>query len=76
MKRSHWHPTRCYDCGVTVEQVGRISAKGRCYDCGQARLNANNDQLIEHAGPWFEHWRQRTLAAFGVFVVDSEDEAA
>ena len=27
----------------------------------------NNRELREHNGPWFEHWRRRSLAALGVF---------
>lgn len=28
----------------------------------------NAHQLREHRGPYFDHWRRRTLAAFGIGV--------
>lgn len=34
----------------------------------------NAIELQEHRGPFFDHWRRRTLAAFGVFPVDGGDE--
>jgi hypothetical protein len=29
-------------------------------------MERNAEQLEAHAGPYFEHWRQRCRAAFGV----------
>jgi len=31
--------------------------------------------MLAHRGPFFEHWRARTLAAFGV-TLDSDRESA
>jgi len=48
-----------------------LSARGRCEGCGRARNNENHEQLLAHSGPFFDHWRKRTLAAFGVFEADA-----
>ena len=77
---ARWHPSRCRICGITAEEAGlfaevwdvpyeqaaRISAQGYCYGHGRLRLLENNDQLIAARGPWFDHWRKRCRAAFGV----------
>lgn len=31
----------------------------------------NHRELVAHSGPWFDYWRVRTLAAFGVVALDS-----
>lgn len=31
------------------------------------RQIANSRDLHEHRGPYFDHWRQRSLAALGIF---------
>lgn len=62
----HYHRKTCKDCGTRDEGGGGISAKGYCLEHAEARRIANNQQLIEHRGPYFDHWRARTLAAFGV----------
>jgi len=33
----------------------------------------NHDQLLAHSGPFFHHWRKRTLAAFGVLDAASDE---
>lgn len=33
----------------------------------------NAHQLREHRGPFFDHWRRRTLAAFGVQLVGLDE---
>lgn len=38
---------------------------GYCLFCAEERRIANNQQLIEHRGPYFDHWRRQCLAAFG-----------
>jgi len=77
---ARWHPGRCRVCGITAKQAGefaeawdvpyeqaaRISAQGYCYAHGRLRLLDNNDQLIASNGPFYEHWRARCRAAFGV----------
>lgn len=77
---ARYHPPRCRICGITPKQAGefaevwgvpyahaaRISARGLCYGHGRLRLLDNNDQLIAAKGPYFEHWRERCRAAFGV----------
>lgn len=32
---------------------------------------ANRRELVAHTGPAFDHWRRRTLAAFGITGLDS-----
>ena len=61
----------CRVCGASWPYVS-ISARGLCPDHTRMRMTENNRQLREGAGPWFDHWRQRTLAAFGVGIFDGE----
>lgn len=56
MARRHWHPSRCYVCGVTVDEVGRISQSGKCAPCGKAALNEAHEQLRNKVGPIFDAW--------------------
>jgi len=37
---------------------------------------ANAADLRAHSGPYFDHWRRRSLAALGVIVVDIDEDAA
>ena len=60
------HPKRCKVCHGTEAEVGRISARGYCITHGRTREWENIEQLEAHAGPWFDHWRKRCLASFGV----------
>jgi hypothetical protein len=59
-------------CDGHVDEVGKLSARGKCATCGDRRLQENHRDLVEHRGPWFGHWRRRTLAAFGVVEVDGD----
>lgn len=61
---------RCKQCKRPREIVGTISARGLCDECGVGNKVMNDLQLHEHRGPYFEHWRRRCLAAFGVALVD------
>lgn len=68
--------TGCVICERPPAEVGPLSSRGKCQGCGVARLIDNHVQLIEHRGPFFDHWRARTLAAFGVTSLDAgRDEA-
>lgn len=67
-------PLHCRVCGEHERDVGYISWRGKCAGCGNRRVLENFDQLRNHDGPWFDHWRRRTLAAFGVTGVDAPDE--
>jgi hypothetical protein len=52
-----------------------LSARGACLDCGE-RLRTENFMAMKlHTGPAFDHWRARTLAAFGITLVDDTDHA-
>lgn len=67
----------CKVCQQHTSVVGHISARGKCTECGNARLEANNAAMRRHTGPFYEHWRRRTLAAFGIVVpLDSDRDAA
>lgn len=77
---ARWHPSRCRVCGITAEEAGelaevwgipyghaaRISARGYCWGHGRMRELENIEQLEASSGPFFDHWRQRCRAAFGV----------
>lgn len=64
----------CIYCGRPVSEVGRLSTRGRCGECADTRMIENYRDLHSHAGPFFDHWRRRTLAAFGVGLVDDASE--
>jgi hypothetical protein len=70
MGRVHWHPKTCKDCGRGAREGVTISQQGYCRDDWERRLRENNEQLRAHSGPYFEHWRRRNLAAFGIIVLD------
>lgn len=53
-----------------------ISARGLCPDHTRMRITDNLTQLREGRGPYFDHWRQRTLAAFGVGIFDGDAQDA
>jgi len=64
-------PTRiryrwCKVCRKHDSEVGPISSRGKCANCADSRALANNAQISECRGPFFEHWRHQILAAFGV----------
>jgi hypothetical protein len=61
----------CKACGRHVSECGQLSARAKCYDCGGSRMVENARQLSEHSGPWFDHWRRRSLAALGIITVDA-----
>lgn len=60
------HPHSCRICGRGRADGLHVSARGLCPDCSEARYLANHRQLQEHDGPFFDYWRMRSLAAFGV----------
>lgn len=63
------HPSKrstCKRCGRHYEAVGSISWGGNCKECGNETALANLHQLRAHNGEWFQHYRKRILAAFGV----------
>jgi hypothetical protein len=64
--------TTCRICERPVSEVGGLSARGKCAECGNARLLANHEAMLVHRGPFYEHWKRRTLAAFGVVYLDAE----
>lgn len=68
------HPrTACKGCKRPVAECGSLSTRGLCAMCGEARRTANLVCLVAHDGPYFDHWRVRSLAALGVFVLDDAD---
>lgn len=68
--------TDCRVCGRHVSECGPLSARGKCGECGERRMRENHAQLLAHSGPFFLHWRTRSLAALGVVVVDTDRDAA
>ncbi len=53
-----------------------MSYRGLCDECGVTRAIANAVELHAHSGPYFDHWRRRTLAAFGVVEASARDDRA
>jgi hypothetical protein len=74
--QERWHPQNCKICGKPPADGSRVSSRGYCLEHGLARMNANNNQLAEHRGPFFDHWRRRTLASLGVGLLDDDASAA
>lgn len=60
--------THCKRCQRSKAETGGFSARGKCASCGETLVIENNRQLAAHDGPFFEHWRRRSLAALGVFL--------
>ena len=52
-------------CGARYPFV-LVSARGLCPAHQKIRREDNMTDLVEHKGPYFEHWRQRSLAALGI----------
>src|SRR5216117_3383933 len=65
--------TSCKSCGRSLAEVGSLSKRGLCQDCGEGHRNANLVCLVTHQGPYFDHWRRRSLAALGVFALDEPE---
>lgn len=64
------HPKSCKVCGEIASDTVRISATGLCPLHSTVRLIENHQQLKGHNGPYFDHWRKRLLASFGVGLLD------
>jgi hypothetical protein len=65
----------CWSCGRSRAEVGSLSATGLCQDCGEERAKENFLAMKLHNGPAFEHWKRRTLAAFGIVLQESDPSA-
>lgn len=61
----------CRVCERSTDEVGPLSARGKCAGCGDRRLLENNAAMRDHRGPYFDHWRRRSLAALGVILPSS-----
>jgi hypothetical protein len=61
----------CKVCGRAREEGERFSVRGKCDTCGPAMVIVNATQLHEHRGPFFDHWRMRSLAALGGVPLDA-----
>lgn len=66
----------CKRCGRPGQIRKTLSATGLCRPCGAQIAAENLTQLVAHDGPYFDHWRRRCLAAFGIVQVDEHSEAA
>ena len=62
----------CRHCGGPAEYRGQLTLSGYHIECAEARQREATRQLVAHSGPWFDHWRARCLAAFGVTLTDPE----
>jgi hypothetical protein len=62
--------SHCRGCDRPRREGERFSARGKCVECGEGAMIENARQLAASSGPFFEHWRRRCAAAFGVTLVD------
>lgn len=60
----------CKSCGRHTTEVGPLSWTRLCGDCGPARHVANNDQIHEQSGPFYDHWRRRSYMAARRLLLD------
>ena len=70
------HPSKratCKRCGKHYSEVGAISWGGNCETCGQIASLENVNDLRATNGPYFDHWRRRMAATFGV-AIDADAE--
>lgn len=63
---------QCRVCGARWPYVA-VSARGLCPDHTRMREVDNLTDLVTHSGPWFDHWRRRSLASLGVFAPLDDD---
>lgn len=61
---------RCKLCGGHESEVGTISRRAKCELCATSRVVMNDLELHEKRGPFYDHWRARCLAAFGVGIFE------
>lgn len=64
----------CIHCDKHVSECGELSLRGICGECGAKRAIENYRDLRQHSGPFFEHWRRRSLAAYGVVMPEATAE--
>jgi len=60
----------CKRCPKTRAEGFSISYRGLCEECAEAAMVHNNRQISAHSGPYFQHQRLRTLAAWGGVPLD------
>lgn len=71
------HPRQnCRICGEHREKVGDLSTRGKCRACATAMSDLNAIGLTTHSGPFFDHWRRRSVAAFGGVLLDDFQKAS
>lgn len=70
------HPRQnCRICEGHISVVGDLSARGKCDACGELLEQENLRQLREHRGPFFDHYRYRSIAALGAVPLDHAQRA-
>ncbi len=67
--------SKCPGCGKEIRDRAELSDRGLCGDCGPRRQREATMQLVNHAGPVFEHWRRRCAAAVGAVLLDDAPDA-
>jgi hypothetical protein len=60
----------CRHCGRPAEYRGQLTLSGYHIECAEERQRESTRQLVAHDGPWFDHWRNRCRAAFGVNLTE------
>ena len=67
------HSSHCRKCGHERQEGELLSARGNCHNCGVQAVADNAVQLHYHDGPYFDHWRARMLASFGIVLDENAD---
>lgn len=67
---------KCKRCRASASDCGPISWSGYCGRCGPEVFVANNDDLHNHAGPYFDHWRRAMAASVGAVLLDELEPEA
>lgn len=65
----------CRHCGRPTSEVGPLSWTRQCERCAVARLTANNLELHDHRGPWFDHWRRSMALSVGAYLGEDVERA-
>ena len=74
MKRPHFHPSHCKQCGVPGEAVGGISQTGLCPQCGHIRLVENVVAMKTKRGPYAKWWAYKMAESVGYAPLDGAPE--
>lgn len=64
----------CRICERHISECGSLSKRGKCSECAHAMVLANLQGLGAHGGrqggPFFDHWRRRSVEVYGGVLLD------